>query len=111
MGQRARLQRYCKALEIKQAHLMRDTIDSFLPHDLVTEDFLRQTNALFLLKNGAPIRTLLPNMAVNLGYTVHDDWYIKYNGETLKLDPLPERSLICGIRIIEMLWKFHISRK
>lgn len=108
--QKNKTKRMCDSLSMRMADLFRDTIHNFIPEDEIPQDFIDTININLLLKNGAPVRTILPYMASVLGYSMDGTWGIKTkNGERYELNPFPEYGHLCTIRIIEQLWK--IDRK
>lgn len=108
--QRERLNSVATLFGLRQSEIIRDTIDNFLPIDPIPEAFIKQVDINFLLKNGSPIRTILPYMASKLGYTMYGEWTIKNkNGDKYTLNPFPEYSHLCVVRLVEQVYKQYRS--
>lgn len=104
--QRKRLNEVASSFNMKQSELVRDTLDNFLPIDPIPEHFVKMIDINFLLKKGAPIRTIVPYITSKLGYVMYGEWTIKNGqGQTFTLNPFPEYSHLCAIRIVEQIYK------
>lgn len=104
--QRDRLNIIASSIGLKQSEIIRDTLDNFLPIDPIPEHFIKEVDINFLLKKGAPIRTIVPYIASKLGYVMYGEWTIKNKqGQTFILNPFPEYSYLCTIRIVEQIYR------
>ena len=90
---------------ITMSTLLRDTIENFLPGSTVPKEFISDTGQLYVFNKGVPLRAILPFMSSMLGFKMVDDFAINIKGRDYKIDPYPEYSLLCNIKICERLYQ------
>lgn len=94
-----------KKFNISTGHIIKDAIENFLPYSDIPYNFLVSTGLSHILKKGIPIRSILPFTTSMLRYNMVSDFEININGRTAFINPYPEYSLLCGIKIIERLYQ------
>lgn len=94
-----------KKFGVTPTQLVRDTLENFMPFITVPDEFLTSSGLFHILPKGVPIRAILPFTASMLGYNMVDEFTINLNGNHVKINPYPEYSMLCGIKIIERLYQ------
>jgi len=100
-----RLQAVSTTYGISMANLIRDTIENFLPGSTVPKEFISDAGQLYVFNKGVPLRAILPFMSSMLGFKMVDDFTINIKGRDYKIDPYPEYSLLCNIKMCERLYQ------
>lgn len=94
-----------KKFNVSVSHIIKDAIENFLPYSDIPDAFIASTGLFHVLKKGVPIRSILPFTTSMLRFNMISDFEININGRTAFINPYPEYSLLCGIKIIERLYQ------
>ena len=100
-----RAERMCEIYNVSLPKLIKDTIENFLPYSDVPKEFINETGLLNILKREIPIRAILPFTSSMLGFNMVSDFEIDLNGRKVFINPYPEHSMLCAIKIIERLFQ------
>jgi len=85
--------------------LVRNTLENFLPSSALPKDFINRCNFDLMVKQNIPIRAILPYSAAMLGYFMDGEFMLKIGPERVIINPYPEHSILCNIKIIERLYQ------
>ena len=94
-----------KAFSVSGSELVKNTLENFLPSNPVPEDFINRCTFDLMIKQNIPIRTILPYGAAMLGYFMDGEFRLKIGPERVIINPYPEHSILCNIKIIERLYQ------
>ena len=94
-----------KAFSISGSELVKNTLENFLPSSTIPEDFITRCNFDLMVKQNIPIRAILPYSAAMLGYFMDGEFRLKIGSERVIINPYPEHSILCNIKIIERLYQ------
>jgi len=87
------------------SHIIKDAVENFLPYSDIPEDFIVSSGLSHVLKKGIPIRSILPFTSSMLRFNMLSDFEININGRKAFINPYPEYSMLCSIKIIERLYQ------
>jgi len=94
-----------KKFNVSVSHIIKDAVENFLPYSDIPEDFIVSSGLSHVLKKGIPIRSILPFTSSMLRFNMLSDFEININGRKAFINPYPEYSMLCSIKIIERLYQ------
>lgn len=100
-----RAEKMAEKYDVSINKILKDTIENFLPTTDVPGAFLNDVGLSHILKRDIPIRAILPFTSSMLRYNMVTDFTINIKGKDAVINPFPERSMLCTIKIIERLYQ------
>ena len=100
-----RLTATCDKFDLSTSYIIKNTLENFLPFTNIPEDFIMQAGLGKIFNQGVPLRAVLPFLSSMLGYNMINDYTIKIRGKEEYINPYPEYSVLCMIKLIERLYQ------
>ncbi len=102
---KSRLLQTLSNFDLRMAPVMRNTVKALTINTYIPLDFLDRFNVDFIIKSGMPIRTIAPYLSSYANMDVIGDFLLSdVKGNKIRLDPYPEYSLLCIIKMVEKLY-------
>ncbi len=102
---RERLAQTKATFGISRTILIQNILENFLPIDPLPDDFIERCGFDLMVKQNTPIRAILPYTAAMLGYFMDGEFRLKIGSDCVNINPYPEHSILCNIKIIERLYQ------
>lgn len=102
---KGRLQETKRLFGVPKGVLVKNALENFLPTTAIPEDFIDRCGFDLMVKQNVPIRAVLPYTSAMLGYFMDGEFRLKIGSDCVNINPYPEHSILCNIKIIERLYQ------